>query len=160
MHNGWLPREGTTTLTLALPLLTSPFPGLTADPIGRFIKRTALNPALTLAILLLARYTKKGSDLSILHEKAFGRIRTLFYLGVARAISNYASAGVLDNWTSDTYDWNKEIVLITGGAGGIGGQVVRLLAERGIKVVVLDVIPMSFDARKLSPLPKHLQVSS
>lgn len=129
MHNGWLPREG-----------------LTADPIGRFIKRTALNPALTLAILLLARYTKKGSDLSILHEKAFSRIRALFYLGVARLISNYASAGVLDNWTSDKYDWNKEIVLITGGAGGIGGQVVKLLAEKKIKVVVLDVIPMTFDA--------------
>jgi nucleoside-diphosphate-sugar epimerase len=39
-------------------------------------------------------------------------------------------------------------VLITGGAGGIGGQVVRLLSERGTKVVVLDVIPMTFEARK------------
>jgi nucleoside-diphosphate-sugar epimerase len=54
---------------------------------------------------------------------------------------------VLDNWKSDKYDWDKEIVLITGGAGGIGGHVVRLLAERGIKVVVLDVIPMSFETR-------------
>lgn len=110
---------------------------------------------MTLAILLLARYTKKGSDLSILHEKAFSRIRTLFYLGVARVLSNYASAGVLDNWTADTYNWDKEIVLITGGAGGIGGQVVKLLAERKIKVVVLDVIPMSFDARKFSPSLGH-----
>lgn len=54
---------------------------------------------------------------------------------------------MLDNWKSDKYDWDKEIVLITGGAGGIGGHVVRLLAERGIKVVVLDVIPMSFETR-------------
>jgi len=54
----------------------------------------------------------------------------------------------LDNWTTDEYDWDKEIVLITGGAGGIGGQVVRLLSERGTKVVVLDVIPMTFEARK------------
>lgn len=37
-------------------------------------------------------------------------------------------------------------MLITGGAGGIGGQVVKLLAEKGIKVVVLDVIPMTFEA--------------
>lgn len=36
--------------------------------------------------------------------------------------------------------------MITGGAGGIGGEVVKLLAERGIKIVVLDVIPMTFQA--------------
>ena len=122
--------------------------GLTSDPIGRFIKKTALNPAFTIAFLLLARYTKKGSDLAILHETAYSRIRKLFFLGLARWASNYLDAGVLDNWTADTYDWNKEIVLITGGAGGIGGNVVKLLAERGIKVVVLDVIPMTFEARK------------
>ncbi|KAH7419657.1 hypothetical protein BKA64DRAFT_588380 [Cadophora sp. MPI-SDFR-AT-0126] len=129
MHNGWLPREG-----------------LTGDPIGRFIKKTAFNPAFTIAFLLLARYTKKGSDLAILHETAYSRIRKLFFLGLARWASNYLDAGVLDNWTTDTYDWGKEIVLITGGAGGIGGNVVKLLAERGIKVVVLDVIPMTFEA--------------
>lgn len=129
MHNGWLPREG-----------------LTGDPIGRFIKKTALNPAFTLAFLLLARYTKKGSDLSILHETAFSRLKTLFYFGVARWVTGYLDHGVMNNWTKDPYDWNKEIVLITGGAGGIGGGVVKCLAERGIKVVVLDVIPMTFEA--------------
>jgi all-trans-retinol dehydrogenase (NAD+) len=56
---------------------------------------------------------------------------------------------VLNNWTKDPYDWNKEIVVITGGAGGIGGGVVKCLAERGIKVVVLDVIPMTFEACEL-----------
>jgi NADPH:quinone reductase-like Zn-dependent oxidoreductase len=67
-----------------------------------------------------------------------------------RWISGYFDTGALNNWTKDTYDWDKEIVLITGGAGGIGGHVVRLLAERGIKVVVMDVIPMTFDARMAS----------
>ncbi len=38
-------------------------------------------------------------------------------------------------------------MLITGGSGGIGGNVVKLLAEMGIKVVVMDVIPITFDAR-------------
>jgi len=130
-HNGWLPREG-----------------LTGDPIGRLIKKTALNPVVTLLFLLAAKYTKKGSDLSILHETAFKRVKFLFYWGLIRTASSYYDSGVLNNWKSDTYDWDKEIVLITGGAGGIGGHVVKLLAEKGIKVVVLDVIPMTFEAPK------------
>ncbi|TVY86814.1 Dehydrogenase [Lachnellula willkommii] len=120
-------------------------PGLTSDPVGRFLKKTAFNPAFTILFILLARYTKKGNDLSILHETAYSRIRKLFYLGLVRWVSGYLDNGVLDNWTADTYDWDKEIVLITGGAGGIGGKVVQLLAEKGIKVVVLDVIPMTFE---------------
>ena len=102
-------------------------------------------------LLLLAKYTKKGSDLSILHETAFTRIKLLFYASIIRTISGYLDNGVLNNWTKDPYNWDKEIVLITGGAGGIGGNVVKLLAERGIKVVVLDVIPMTFEACECIP---------
>lgn len=79
-------------------------------------------------------------------------------MGVYRTISNYFDHGVLNNWKKDTYDWNKEIVLITGGAGGIGGNVVKLLAEKNIKVVVLDVIPMTFETRKATV--SHLVVLS
>lgn len=132
MHNGWLPREG--------------FKG---DTVFKIIGRTALNPALLLPLLLLARFTKKGEDLSILHPVALSRVKLLFYASIIRLVNRYISNNAMNNWVSDKYDWSKEIVLITGGAGGIGGHVVQLLAERGIKVVVLDIQPLTFQASEL-----------
>ncbi|CAG8980485.1 hypothetical protein HYALB_00013121 [Hymenoscyphus albidus] len=97
MHNGWLPREG-----------------ITADPVIRLLKRTAFNPVATLLLILLARYTKRGSDLAILHETAFARIRKLFYFGLFRWVSGFLDSGVLNNWVKDEYHWEKEVVLVTG----------------------------------------------
>ncbi|KAG7293005.1 hypothetical protein NEMBOFW57_003050 [Staphylotrichum longicolle] len=129
MHNGFLPREG-----------------FKSDTVLKIIRNTALNPKLILPLLLLAKYTKKGQDWAILHPTAHSRLKTLLAFGLIRWISNYFSHGVLNNWVDDKYDWSREIVVITGGAGGIGGQVVQLLAEKGIKVVVLDIQPLTYPA--------------
>jgi len=127
MHQGLLPREG-----------------FCADVVVRLIRQTALNPALILPLVLLARFTKKGQDLSILHPGAAKNLSTLLYFGLARWASSWLSEKTRNNWVKDEYDWKREIVLVTGGAGGIGGRVVKLFEEMGVKVVVLDVQPMSF----------------
>ncbi|ATY59751.1 dehydrogenase reductase SDR family member 8 precursor [Cordyceps militaris] len=111
---------------------------------ARLFARTALNPSLVLPLLLLARYTKRGSDLSILHPTAYGGVKKLFYWGLLRTIVNYLSDKTRNNWVKDRYDWSREIVLITGGAAGIGAQMVKLFDELAIKVVVLDIQPMAF----------------
>ncbi|KAK2610450.1 hypothetical protein N8I77_003878 [Diaporthe amygdali] len=135
MHNGLLPREG-----------------FKADTVVRILGNTAFNPAFTLPLLLLARFTKKGENYSILHQKAFSRVKLLFYLGLIRRLSSWYSTKVVNNWQDDQYDWRgREIVLITGGSGGIGGHVVKFLSEKGIKVVVLDIQPLTFEARKSFP---------
>ena len=119
--------------------------GITGDPVGRLIKRTALNPALTLPLLLLAYYTQKGQTFTLDHSTLIKRIRFLFYLGLIRLASGYLDHGALNNWTKDDYTWSREIVVVTGGSDGIGMLVVKLLAERGIKVFVLDVQPLTFE---------------
>lgn len=57
---------------------------------------------------------------------------------VSRIISHKAS----NNWIKDeTWDWSKEIVVITGASSGIGELVAQDLASRGIKVMNLDLHP-------------------
>ncbi|VTT58128.1 unnamed protein product [Fusarium fujikuroi] len=128
IHQGLIPREG-----------------FCADVVLRLIRQTALNPALLLPLVLFARLTKKGQDLSILHPSASGHLKTLFYVALARWASGWWSDKTRNNWVDDKYDWKREVVLVTGGAGGIGGRIVKLFEEMGVKVVVLDVQPMSFE---------------
>ncbi|KAF5556289.1 pectate lyase 1 [Fusarium napiforme] len=43
--------------------------------------------------------------------------------------------------TTQSWDWSKEIVLITGGSGGIGSEMVKKFSCRNIKVVSFDLQP-------------------
>ncbi|KAF2031039.1 NAD(P)-binding protein [Setomelanomma holmii] len=120
--------------------------GVTGDTIGRLLKLTALNPALTLPLLLLARYTTKGNIVAREHATALKHLKTLVGLGVAASVSRWLDAAVSNNWSNDTYVWSREVVVVTGGSDGIGKVVTQLLAERGIKVAVLDVQELTYKA--------------
>jgi 3-oxoacyl-ACP reductase-like protein len=55
-----------------------------------------------------------------------------------------------NNWRlPDTgrWNWKDEVAVVTGGCSGIGEEIARALAKRGVKVVILDV----------SPLPERLE---
>ncbi|KAK7550194.1 hypothetical protein BKA81DRAFT_387709 [Phyllosticta paracitricarpa] len=118
--------------------------GLTVEYLGRLLARTVFNPVLTLPLILLARFTSQGQKLSGDYAKHLKTIKALLCLGLAHHINKWLSKGVVNNWTNDTYDWNKEIVVVTGGSDGIGKHIVLFLAERGIKVAVFDIQPMTY----------------
>ncbi|KAL8697779.1 MAG: hypothetical protein Q9201_006938 [Fulgogasparrea decipioides] len=128
IRRGWLPREG-----------------FTADVLLRLFKNTALNPTLTLALYLLSQFTRQGRQLAVGHETALNRLRILVYLGITRWINNFLSAAAVDNWTASHYQWDKEIVVVTGGSDGIGKLLALLLAETGAKVAVIDIQPLTFE---------------
>jgi phosphoglycerate dehydrogenase-like enzyme len=84
----------------------------------------------------------------------FGNATTTYlkpvqYIAVARVllwVNDYLSAKSRNNWTTDnTWDWRKELVVVTGGSGGIGAGVAQRLAAMGARVVVVDIIPLTYN---------------
>lgn len=65
----------------------------------------------------------------------------LLGIGALRKINSLLSQASLNNFHRDSYDWRKEVVLVTGGSGGLGDLLVRKLAKRSIKVISLDIMP-------------------
>lgn len=120
--------------------------GFTADVVGRVIKGTVLDPTLTVPLLLLSQYTSKGREIAQSRAKALKTLKVLVGLGVSRWVTNWLNRRALNNWQSDKYEWNKEIAVVTGGSDGIGQRVSLLLAERGVKVAVLDIQPLKYTA--------------
>ncbi|KAL8668302.1 MAG: hypothetical protein Q9168_007069 [Polycauliona sp. 1 TL-2023] len=134
VRKNWLPREGKLH-----------HQGLTATVLVRLFNNTALNPSLTLPLYVLSHYTQRGRNLTAGRELALSRLKVLVYLGLLRLFNNLLSAAALANWNRSEYDWDKEIVVITGGSDGIGKLLALLLQERGAKVAILDVQPLTFE---------------
>ncbi|EGE86042.1 short-chain dehydrogenase/reductase 2 [Blastomyces dermatitidis ATCC 18188] len=70
-------------------------------------------------------------------------------LGFLRTINRTLSSQALNNWQSQRpWDNKRELVLVTGGCSGIGKQIMLDLAQRGVRVVILDLNEPDF---KLPP---------
>jgi NAD(P)-dependent dehydrogenase (short-subunit alcohol dehydrogenase family) len=46
---------------------------------------------------------------------------------------------MLNNFTGDSWQHGKEVVLVTGAAGGIGEAVVRAVAKSSAAVIAIDI---------------------
>lgn len=119
--------------------------GVTGDTFARLLKLTALNPLLTLPLFLAGKYTIDGGRVAADHATAWKHLKTLLVLGLASKVNRWLDNAVTNNWANDTYVWSQEVVVVTGGSDGIGKIVVHLLAEKGIKVAVLDVQELTYE---------------
>ncbi|KAF3906707.1 hypothetical protein ABW20_dc0110633 [Dactylellina cionopaga] len=123
-----------------------PREGFVMDAVINIVKKFALEPKYTLPIFLFLRYSRKGQDFSGDHQTVFAAIRKFLVLGLIYKVNRYLNWGAKNNWVKDdAWVWSNEIALVTGGSGGIGGLVAQGLAEKGIKVVVLDVIDLTYE---------------
>ncbi|CAP60480.1 uncharacterized protein PODANS_1_7760 [Podospora anserina S mat+] len=113
-----------------------PREGFKGDALISLIKNTAFNPKILLPLFLLAKYTKQGQDLtSLAPEPGICQSQKAAHLEPARLGKQLVD---------EKGEQQLEIVVVTGGSGGIGGLIVQLLAERSIKTVVLDIQPLTF----------------
>ena len=128
-YQGYLPREG-----------------FHADSLGRVIRRTLLNPLLTIPLYAYFAYVPRGQQLT-LENPALSKYSRFFAIWSAlRVVNNFLERRSLNNRLRDEYNWSKEIVIVTGGSDGIGKRVVQALASKGIKIAVLDVQDLTYTA--------------
>ncbi|PKS08530.1 hypothetical protein jhhlp_004915 [Lomentospora prolificans] len=124
--------------------------------ISSLLYGTIFNPWLT--IPAVAAYALKnpeqlqvvlrGRDAAFLPEitasPAMKKVLYCILASIAHRFQAYLSRRALNNGVSDKYDWSKEIVVVTGGAGGMGGEIVKMLASKGTRVAVLDILPLTY----------------
>ncbi|GJN87663.1 hypothetical protein Rhopal_000618-T1 [Rhodotorula paludigena] len=134
--------------------------GLTLDALVRVVRATVLSPALSWVLPVLAALRHSAAQflpgalealraadwLSLVKvDRATQLALAVFGLSVVLSANDQLSRAARNNLTrgKKPWDWHREIVVITGGAGGLGTAVANRLVARGTKVVVLDVAPLS-----------------
>lgn len=61
----------------------------------------------------------------------------------------------VNSWLSDSWQGDKELVLVTGGTGGIGRQVMEDLSAAGARVVIVDIKEPEFKLRMFNCISTH-----
>ncbi|KAF9875446.1 hypothetical protein CkaCkLH20_07266 [Colletotrichum karsti] len=127
--------------------------GFTVDVIARWMKKSVLNPFLSIpfaAYLALASSKSFGSaGLPGLRADSIQRLVYLTALaGFVLSTTEYLNKWSANNWTTDnTWDWDKEIIVVTGGSGGIGASIIKHILARNpnATIVVVDLAPLSWE---------------
>ncbi|KAJ5234575.1 short chain dehydrogenase/reductase family protein [Penicillium citrinum] len=115
--------------------------GFTADVLGKWISRTILSPWKILPLLAFVQHTVKGREFIESRPNLLKILRALAALSLLNKINAWLDHRAINNGQKDHYDWNREVILLTGGSGGIGRKVAEMFGARGIKVAIVDITP-------------------
>jgi hypothetical protein len=133
-----------------MPLL--PREGLTIEAVYGLFQRTLFDPLFIgiwlAAVLYFPQQVHYFLPTAIWHyvsTKSFLlALKGLFAYGAVRHFNNSVSRMVLNNWTRDPWKDGKEIVIVTGGSGGIGEATVRAISKSSAHVIAVDLVRRRF----------------
>ncbi|KAM4064977.1 short chain dehydrogenase [Hirsutella rhossiliensis] len=125
---------------------------ITLDAVAATVRRWLLNPkiAVPLALslhwrpvfaLLLSRIAKRQA------AKLRSRVRLIATASVIVVANEYLTKQFANNWVRDTrWNWDDEIVVVTGGSSGLGASITQRLIARNCRtrIVVIDFQPLQW----------------
>lgn len=144
--------------------------GLNIDVIARLVRKTALNEQLTLPVAAAATYlglaTSSGhltklaqvisslglesSTVSRANACKTGKVAlALGTAGFLLSFNEWLNKWFANNWTptkKGEWNWDREVVVVTGAASGLGASIVQKLLARNpnTTIVVVDFAPLSW----------------
>ncbi|RFU81123.1 short-chain dehydrogenase [Trichoderma arundinaceum] len=123
--------------------------GVTLDVISAPLRRWLLNPIIAVPAALAVLGLRSCAQL-LFNKGAIIAQAPVYLLAVSSvllSLNEYLDKQFANNWVSDkTWDWDKEIVVVTGGSGGIGASICKQLLARNprTRIVVVDYAPLGW----------------
>lgn len=126
--------------------------GVTIDSVARPLRRWLLNPNVTVPLALILAWQPIFSRLATYLASAQAiRLRSRAYalalLSVALSINDYLNRRLANNWVVDSrWNWNEEVVVVTGGSSGVGAGICQELLARNCRtrIAVIDIALLSW----------------
>lgn len=124
-------------MTVLNPLFSMWVPLLTLSQVSTSLPRTTLTtmqryPTSSWPFLFSSLYFLTTLFLSLLS------FASTLYINKPWRLPSFRSSPVTGLFGGPVLEWEKQIVVVTGGAGGVGRCLVETLAVRGVEVVIID----------------------
>lgn len=112
----------------------------------RHVLSDRLTVAVILSLSLLKAVSPKLTDQTHYYSAGLKTLQSVLYtvacVRLIFALNKWFDYRSINNFVDDTtWDWPKELAVVTGGSSGIGAETVKGLVRHNVKTIILDVNP-------------------